>query len=152
MITIKRTDSNNIHFIELVRLLDAELEIRDGDEHDFYNQFNAIDTIKYAVVIYFNSKPVACGALKKYAKNVVEIKRIYTLPEFRGKGMASKILNELEKWASELSYKKCILETGINQPEAQNLYKKNGYKLIPNYEPYTNAKNSFCFEKAVVNS
>jgi hypothetical protein len=53
----------------------------------------------------------------------------------------------LENWAGELSYAKCILETGKRQPEAIGLYKKNGYKLIPNYGQYAEAENSLCFEK-----
>ena len=74
---------------------------------------------------------------------------MYTAPESRGKGIASQVLRELENWASELSYKKCILETGKKQPEAIGLYKKNGYKIIPNYGQYAGVDNSLCFEKEV---
>jgi len=55
----------------------------------------------------------------------------------------------LERWAAELSYEKCILETGKKQPEAIALYKKNGYKLIPNYGQYAEIENSLCFEKVI---
>jgi GNAT superfamily N-acetyltransferase len=74
---------------------------------------------------------------------------MYTSPEHRGKGIASKVLAELERWAAELSYQTCILETGKKQPEAIALYKKNGYKLIPNYGQYAEAENSVCFEKKI---
>ena len=67
----------------------------------------------------------------------------------RGKGIASRILNELENWASELRYDKCILETGKRQPEAISLYQRNGYKLIPNYGQYAGVENSVCFEKQI---
>jgi len=77
----------------------------------------------------------------------MEVKRMYTLPESRGKGISSKVLGELEKWATELSCKKCILETGKKQPEAIGLYKKNGYEVIPNYGQYAGIENSVCFEK-----
>ena len=50
MITIIRTGSDNLDFIELVWLLDADLAIRDGDKHTFYDQFNKIFNIRYAVV------------------------------------------------------------------------------------------------------
>jgi putative acetyltransferase len=53
----------------------------------------------------------------------------------------------LETWASELSFEKCILETGKRQPEAIRLYEKNGYKRIPNYGQYAQIENSVCFEK-----
>jgi GNAT superfamily N-acetyltransferase len=72
---------------------------------------------------------------------------MYTLPEVRGKGLATLVLNELELWAKELKYAKCVLETGKKQPEAIRLYEKNGYIIIPNYGQYAGIKNSLCFEK-----
>jgi GNAT superfamily N-acetyltransferase len=147
MITLKRTNSENLDFIELVRFLDADLAERDGDEHSFYDQFNKIDKIKYAIVVYENERPAGCGAIKEFAPHIVEVKRMYTLPDSRGKGIASDVLAELEIWANELGYKKCILETGKKQPEAIKLYQKSGYKIIQNYGQYAQANNSLCFEK-----
>ena len=150
MIHIVRTDSNNQDFIELVKLLDADLAIRDGDDHAFYDQFNKLDQIKHALVLYDNEIPVGCGAIKAYEPKIMEIKRMYTLPDSRGKGFAIKILSELEKWAIELNYEKCILETGTKQPEAIRLYKKNGYTRIANYGQYALVKNSLCFQKQLI--
>lgn len=149
MIKIIRTDSGNQDFIELVKCLDADLAIRDGNDHAFYAQFNKTANLKYVVVAYENEIPTACGALKEFATNTMEIKRMYTTPGSRGKGIATMVLAELEKWAAELSSKKCILETGKKQPEAIGLYKKNGYKSIPNYGQYAGIVNSVCFEKVV---
>jgi putative acetyltransferase len=147
MIIIVRTDSENQDFIELVKYLDADLAERDGEEHSFYAQFNKIDRIKYVVLAYENKHPLGCGAIKEYDPNTMEIKRMYVSPESRGKGIATKVLAELENWAAELEYKKCILETGKKQPEAIGLYKKNGYKIIPSYGQYADVENSVCFEK-----
>lgn len=147
MIKIIRTDSDNQDFINLVKYLDEDLAVRDGDDHSFYNQFNKIDKIKYAVVAYENDKPTGCGAIKEFAPNTMEIKRMYTLPISRGKGIATIILTELEIWATELFCTKCVLETGKRNPEAIELYKKHGYKLISNYGQYAEVENSLCFEK-----
>lgn len=149
MITTIRTDSDNQDFIQLVKHLDADLTERDGEDHSFYAQFNKIDKIKYVVVAYENSQLAGCGAIKEYAPTIMEVKRMYTAPEARGKGIATKVLTELEIWAAELSYEKCILETGKKQPEAIALYEKNGYKLIPNYGQYAEVENSVCFEKVL---
>ncbi|GHC42616.1 GNAT family N-acetyltransferase [Ulvibacter litoralis] len=149
MITLIRTNSEDENFKKLVSKLDEDLAIRDGDEHDFYHQFNGLDTIKHVVVAYNGKLPLGCGAIKKYDTAAAEVKRMYTAPESRGKGIATKILAELELWAKELSFQKCILETGLKQPEAIQLYKKNGYKIIPNYGQYAAAENSVCFEKTV---
>jgi putative acetyltransferase len=147
MVILVRTNSDNRDFIELVRSLDAELAVRDGDDHSFYSQFNSIDKIKYAVLAYENGIPLGCGAIKKYDDNTMEVKRMYVTPESRGTGIASKILSALERWAVELSNTKCVLETGKRQPDAIRLYEKNGYNIIPNYGQYTGIENSVCFEK-----
>jgi GNAT superfamily N-acetyltransferase len=147
MITLRRTDSENQDFIELVKFLDADLAEKDGDYHSFYAQFNKIDKIKYVIVAYENEKPMGCGAIREYTPNTMEIKRMYTSPGSRGKGIATKVLTELEIWATELCCEKCILETGKKQPEAMALYKKTGYRRIPNYGEYAEMENSVCFEK-----
>jgi len=149
MITIKRTDSDNPDFIALVKLLDADLAIRDGADHSFYSQFNKIDKIKHAIVAYENSEPLGCGAIKEYSSAAMEVKRMYTSPGSRGMGVATTILKELETWANELGYKTCVLETGKKQPEAIELYKKNGYNIIQNYGQYKGVENSICFEKII---
>jgi putative acetyltransferase len=147
MIRTIRTNSDHQDFIQLVKHLDADLAERDGKDHSFYAQFNKIDKIKYVVIAYDEDKPVGCGAIKEYAPGTMEIKRMYTLPESRGKGIASKVLSALEEWAIELEYEKCVLETGKKQPEAIRLYEKNDYSVIPNYGQYAGIENSVCFEK-----
>jgi GNAT superfamily N-acetyltransferase len=151
MTKIIRTNSNNHDFIELVKLLDIDLSDRAGNEHSFYAQFNKIDMLKYVVVAYEENKSIGCGALKEYTPGTMEIKRMFILPGNRKKGIGSKVLMELEIWATEMSYQKCILETGKRQPEAIALYKKNGYRLIPNYGQYAGMENSVCFEKEINN-
>jgi GNAT superfamily N-acetyltransferase len=152
MLKIIRTNSENTDFVYLVKQLDDYLKITDGEEHVFYNQFNNIDVLKHTLVAYLNNKPVGCGAFKQFDSNSVEIKRMFTIPETRGQGVATKILNALEGWAKELNYSTCILETGIRQVEAVNFYKKNTYKIIPNYGQYINIENSVCFEKEITNN
>ena len=147
MINYIRTDSKNKEFRKLVRELDMELQIRDGEDHSFYAQFNKIDKIKYVIVAYDDEVAVGCGAIKVYSADSMEVKRMYVLPKSRGQGIASLILKALEQWAMELSYIKCLLETGEKQPEAIALYKKNGYNIIPNFGQYENVANSVCFGK-----
>ncbi len=147
MYKLIRTNSDNADFQSLVRELDIDLAIRDGEDHAFFAQFNKIAAIKYVVVAYQNETAVGCGAIKEYEAQMMEVKRMYVLPEKRGKGIASLVLKELENWAKELGYPKCILETGEKQPEAIALYKKNHYQVIPNYGQYADVESSVCFEK-----
>ena len=150
MIKLVRTNSENNDFIDLVKQLDTYLKTVDGDDHDFYNQYNNIDVLKHTIVVYLDNKPVGCGAFKKFDTNSVEIKRMFTLPETRSKGIATKILTEIENWAKELDYNSTILETGKRQVEAVHFYKKNGYKIIPNFGQYATIENSLCFKKELV--
>jgi len=152
IITIQRTDSKNSDFIKLVKQLDAELGKRDGEDHDFYHQFNGINNLNHVIVLYEDKSPVGCGAIKAFDSKTVEIKRMYVLSAKRGKGYATSILKALEFWAQELENSSCILETGKRQPEAIALYEKNGFRRIPNYEPYQGIVNSLCFEKNVSSS
>ena len=145
--TFTRTNSDNQDFQKLVEALDADLKIRDGEENAFYAQFNKITAIKHAIVAYDDDLPVGCGALKQHADDTMEVKRMYVSPEKRGQGIAGLILGELEVWAKELNYARCILETGQKQPEAIALYKKQGYQIVLNYGQYEGIANSVCFEK-----
>ena len=149
MLNIIRTNSDNKDFIALVAQLDKLLAELDGEEHAFYNSLNKIDKIKHVIVAYDDGKPVACGAIREFTHDTMEVKRMYTIPDYRGKGIAYTVLTELEKWAAELAYNRCVLETGKRQPEAIRLYQKTGYNIIPNYGQYINVENSVCFEKVI---
>lgn len=147
MITTKRTNSDDKNFQKLVKLLDLELQERDGEEHLFYAELNKTKTLISVIVVYDIEEPIGCGAIRDYSNDIMEVKRMFVPLHKRGQGIASKILNELEIWCRELGIKKCILETGKNQPEAIGLYLKNHYKIIPNFGKYKGVENSVCFEK-----
>ena len=149
MLKLVRTSSENEDFIYLVKQLDAYLKITDGDEHDFYNQFNSLSAINHVVIAYINKTPVGCGAFKEISKKNIELKRMFTCEKAREKGISTQVLFELEQWATLLNYDSIVLETGIRQTEAVQFYTKNGYKIIPNYGQYSGIKNSLCFQKTI---
>lgn len=146
---IRRTHTGDPDFLQLVRMLDQDLAIRDGDDHAFYAQFNKLDKTYDAVLICIDNKAVGCGAIRPYSDDTMEVKRMFVLPELRGRGIGAMLLNELECWTREKGFRHCILETGKNQPEAIRLYQKCGYRSIPNYGQYELVENSVCFEKMV---
>lgn len=149
---IKRTTSDNIDFQKLIVLLDEVLRIKDGEDHTFYAQYDTLDKINHVVVCYKETVAIGCGAFKDYDSNSVEIKRMFVHPDYRGKGIASAVLKELEIWAKENNYHNCILETGKNNPEAIALYHKSGYEIIPNYDQYENIDTSVCLKKHLKNN
>ena len=147
MIQHKSVSTGHPDFTKLVEKLDAYLAVTDGEEHDFYHQYNGLSGLDYAVVFYDNDTPVGCGAFKNHGDKSVEVKRMYVLPEARRKGIAGEILAALEKEARRRGKESCILETGKRQKEAVRFYRKCGYKVIPNYGQYIGMDNSICFEK-----
>ena len=146
---IVQTTNSNEDFIKLISQLDAELNKRYGSKQSEYDKHNKIDPIETAIIGYENDKAVACGCFKQIAVNTIEIKRMYVSPHHRRKGFSHKVLNELEKWASQLGHSKALLETGKGQPEAIALYKKYGYQTIENYGPYKGLANSICMKKLI---
>ncbi len=149
MLTLQRTTSESPDFQALVVLLDADLRIRDSEDHAFYAQYNKIDTIRNVVVGYRETIAVGCGAFKVFDADTVEIKRMFVHPDARGQGIAMTILQALETWAAELNYTACVLETGKMQPEAIALYQKAGYAVTPNYGQYAQVENSVCMRKTI---
>ncbi|WP_426477128.1 GNAT family N-acetyltransferase [Chryseobacterium sp. CBSDS_008] len=144
-----RTDSTNIDFQNLVKSLDAALSEHNGENDDFFAQFNTIDTIKNCVVAYIDDIPAACGAFKPFSEDTVEIKRMFTHPEFRKKGLGSAIVKELENWAVELNFKKAVLETSQDLKSAISVYERQGFHRIPNYGQYIGIEQSVCYEKVL---
>ena len=150
MIELKRTTSDNEDFRLLVGELDKELWSRYHNRQAVYDQLNVIEHNKNVIVAYSDGIAVGCGCFKKFEDKSVEIKRMFVKPPYRGRKIAFSILNELEKWARELDNTGTVLETGIKQPEAIQLYRKSGYIVVENYGPYKNLKESVCMQKPLV--
>ncbi len=148
MLQLKRTIFADPDFQQLVTQLNADLAQRDGADHPLAN-FNPIDDLQQVLVAYFNELPAGCGAINPIEKDIVEIKRMYVNPAHRGRGIATKLLKELEQWATELGYRRIHLFMGSKQPEAHQLYLINGYRPIPAYGKLKDIKDSICFEKLV---
>ncbi|MDP2334990.1 MAG: GNAT family N-acetyltransferase [Bacteroidota bacterium] len=75
------------------------------------------------------------------------MKRMFVLPEMRGKQLAARMLQELEKWAVEEGFNKAVLETGVRQVEAIRLYSVAGYEQTENYGQYVGMEDSICYRK-----
>lgn len=146
---LKRTTTNDIDFQLLVAHLDHELWHELKEDQAMYDQYNKVPDIKTAVVIYADDQPIAIGCFKEFARDTIEIKRMYVQKAYRGKGISKMVLSELEKWAAEQGYRFAVLETSIDFTTAKNLYQSNGYFIIPNYGQYAGMEKSVCMRKAL---
>lgn len=145
-IQLKHTNSDDDDFKKLSAFLEAEIMLRDGDMADINYQLNKIDFLEYVLLIYEDNIAVACGAFRKY-NYAAEIKRMYVMPSYRKRKLATTILIELENLAKLHGYGYCVLETGKNQPEAISFYTKQGYSRIDKFGKYIDSINSVCFQK-----
>ncbi len=151
-LTIKRTNSNDADFNNLIRQLDYELWTIMNEVQATYDQYNKVPDLPTVVLVYDNNKVVGCGCFKKFDDTTVEIKRMFVVPESRGNNVATTVLAELEKWAMELSYTNAVLETGKRMTPANRLYQKNGYSITENYGQYIGLPESVCMKKELSKS
>lgn len=95
---------------------------------------------------------LGCGALRPLGDGVAEVKRMYVVPEARGRGVARAVLAGLEEAARERGWTTLRLETGPRQPEAVALYGSAGYRPIEAFGVYVgdpDALNSLFFERTL---
>ena len=96
-----------------------------------------------------DGEAVGCGALVPIDEYNAEVKRMFVAREKRGLGIATMILEELERLAREFDYDAMRLETGDKQPESIALYGKAGFYRIPNFPPFENDRSAVCYEKKI---
>jgi GNAT superfamily N-acetyltransferase len=98
---------------------------------------------------YDDGRPVAMGGWRWYhapvrisAQRPAEIKRMYVVPDVRGRGLARRLLGHLEDNARAAGADALVLETGLPQPDAIALYRASGYTDIPRFGHYAGAPDA----------
>ncbi|MEU8512409.1 GNAT family N-acetyltransferase [Kitasatospora sp. NPDC048722] len=106
------------------------------------------------LIAYLDGRPVACGGWR--AKQAgphglrdgdAELKRMFVVPDARGRGLARGVLRRLEQTAAEAGRTRFVLETGTEQPEAVALYHSEGYGAIEKFGIYREHPQSICLGK-----
>lgn len=90
------------------------------------------------LVLWDEGRPVAGGGVKRLDERAGEIKRMYVVPDARGRGVGRALLAALEELARDLGYAVVRLDTGPRQPGARRMYERAGYVEVPDYNgnPY----------------
>src|SRR4051794_13824849 len=92
--------------------------------------------------------PLGCGAIRRLDDDRAEVKRMFVVPEARGRGVGRAILEALVAEARTLGAARVVLETGIRQAEALALYERTGFTRIPPWGEYVaSADTSICMMK-----
>ncbi len=147
----KDTDGEDQDFAKLCNRLDSALdEIVGGKfQRSQYEQYNQRDGIHDVIVAYREGKPIGCGSFKMYDEDHAELKRIYVEPSYRNMELGAEVVRRLEAKAKIKGYRWCILETGKPLEAACYMYKKSGYKIMPNYGQYADMPDSICMERKI---
>ena len=101
------------------------------------------------VVGYIGTEPAATGGFRRVDSETVEIKRMYVVPRWRGQGLSRQVLARLESLAREAGATRVVLETGMKQPEAMQLYETSGYERIEGFGYYCGAELSVSYGKTL---
>jgi GNAT superfamily N-acetyltransferase len=89
----------------------------------------------FLVAVSPDGELIGCGGWRTHGADA-ELKRMYTAPAARGRGVARRVLAAVEESARAAGKPRLILETGDRQPEAIALYTACGYALIDNFGYY----------------
>lgn len=141
----------------LLKDLEREYDLRYGDVH---KEPAVTEILRYPpeafapptgafILLFEGQTPISGGAFMRFDDTTAEFKRIWTHEDYRGQGLAGRVLVELEAEAARLGYTRIYLTTGPRQPEAVHLYAKNGYTAL--FDPALSAEEIglHAFEKDI---
>lgn len=111
--------------------------------------YNLSSSIENVLIVFCNNKPVACSGLKRYSDTVVEIKRVWVEPDYRGNHIAKNMMQYLEGKAKQLGFSRMILQTREIMNDAVMLYTSLNYYKINNYPPYDKLDGAICLAKDI---
>ena len=135
-------------FAALTQKLDEYYISLVGDVHLRYAKFNDPKNFACRAVVYDDAgTPAACGCWKAVDRTTGEIKRIYVLPQYRRRGLASQIVKAMEEDLARSGRTRAVLETARTTPDSEKLYLSLGYHVIDYYGSPAGAENCLCFEK-----
>ncbi len=90
---------------------------------------------------------VACGALKRHADGIGEVKRMYTRPSHRGQKIGEQIVARIEALARSEGLKRLVLETGDRHHAAWKVYERSGFARCGPVLDYPDVSWSVFYDK-----
>lgn len=136
---------------QLIRAALADLGVRYGGSGDD----TPVDATEFEppdgefLVAYLAGEAVGCGGWRSHGADTAELKRMFTAPAARGRGVARTVLAAVERSAREHGRKRVVLECGDKQPEAIAMYSSAGYERIPNFGFYKDEEGCVSFGRTL---
>jgi putative acetyltransferase len=94
-----------------------------------------------------DGRAVACGALRRHPDRIGEVKRMYTQPQFQGRGTGGRILDAVVELAQREGIGRLVLETGDRHPAAWRVYERAGFVRCGAVLDYPDTEYSVFYEK-----
>ena len=141
------TNEKDERFIELSRELDNEYFMKLGDIVKKYEEYNDLADPHIVILALNWGKPIACASFRFIDKDTIEIRRVYVKKRYRRKGIAYKLIKQLEKLAMEENFKYAVIETGKDNEAAINLYRKLDYEIVDNFGIFEGDDLCICMKK-----
>lgn len=154
------TSTTDIRAVPLIEALTIEYDTRYGN---YFSEAGAAEEMnKYPpeafapphgnfLLLLRDGQTIGGGAFMRYDDVTAEFKRIWTHSDLRRQGLARKVLVELEAQAHLQGYKRVYLTTGFRQPEAKELYLRNGYTALFDVDADPEIYGTLPFEKNIEN-
>jgi len=99
------------------------------------------------LIAHVADQPVGCGGLRPLEPGAAELKRMYVVPDWRGRGVSGAVLAALEQAAVARGWRTLRLETGPKQAAAIRFYERSGYVPIPGFGAYADEPMSHCYQR-----
>ena len=150
-LAIARADILSPAAQSLITALNAELSAQypePGATHFRLDADEVAEGCGAFLVASVGERAVGCGAVRRLEPGVGEVKRMYVVPDARGRGVGRAILEALGAEARALGLTRLVLETGVRQREAIALYERAGFSHIPPFGEYVaSPTTSVCMAK-----
>ncbi len=147
LVMVEDVTPDDPRLVPLLAALRAELDAMYPQEITF-----AHPTVKQAadyLLAHVDGVVAGCCALQPLDDGWSELKRMYVVPDHRGRGVAGTLMAAVERLAQARGYSQIKLETGVRQLAAITVYERAGFTRIPTYAPYDQWDISLCFAKAL---
>ncbi len=149
-VTIRRSSLDSPEARQLIGALNVELSQQYPEEGATNFRLDGAEVAAGRgafLVAYRSDRPVGCGALRRIDARTGEIKRMYVVPDERGRKIGAAMVAALEEEARARGITRLVLETGVRQLAALSLYARTGFSSIPPYGEYVGSPLSVCLAK-----
>ena len=130
------TKENKEEVIKMVSEILREIFNGNPKEFKILKELNTTKDYIYYLVAVIDKKIVGIGALKKVDDKKVRIKRMYVMEDYRRRGIAQKILDQLIQFATKQNFKQILFNTYPLMENARQFHKRNGFVEIISNDPY----------------